>query len=146
MSKTKKVLINCVHGGFGLSHTAMMEYFNRKGMTVYPDRGSSLWGDLETYYTYWLVPEGERPVPPPHTATEDEFYEYHQDTEKVIIYDKDLKRDDEVLISVVEDLGIGESSGAFGKLKIVEIPADVEYVIGEYGGKEWISEVHRTWS
>jgi len=146
MPQMKKVLINSVHGGFGLSHTAMMEYFTRKGMTVYPEKGSSLWEELDTYFMYWLLPEAERPVRPPHTATDDEFYEYHQAVEKAVICDNDLSREDEVLISVVEDLGVGESSGMFGKVKIVEIPDDVEYSIQEYGGKEWIAEVHRTWS
>ena len=33
-----------------------------------------------------------------------------------------------------------------GSLKVVDIPDDVDYVIEEYDGKEWIAEKHRTWS
>jgi len=30
-------------------------------------------------------------------------------------------------------------------LKIVEIPADVDWVLMEYDGCEWVAEKHRTW-
>jgi len=53
-------------------------------------------------------------------------------------------RDDPVLIEVVERLG-KEADGAHAKLKIVEIPDDVEWTIEEYDGVEWVAEVHRTW-
>ena len=33
-----------------------------------------------------------------------------------------------------------------GSLKVVDIPDDIDYVIEEYDGKEWVSEKHRTWS
>lgn len=36
--------------------------------------------------------------------------------------------------------------GDCADLKIVEIPDDVEWVIEEYDGIEYVSEVHRTWS
>jgi hypothetical protein len=31
-------------------------------------------------------------------------------------------------------------------LKIVEVPADVEWVIDVYDGNEHVAEAHRTWS
>jgi hypothetical protein len=43
-------------------------------------------------------------------------------------------------------LGIEKSSGVYAELKIVDIPDDVEWEIDEYDGKEWVAEVHRTWS
>lgn len=43
-------------------------------------------------------------------------------------------------------LGAKECGGAFAHgLKVVSIPADVEWQIEEYDGAEWIAEKHRTW-
>ena len=56
----------------------------------------------------------------------------------------DISRDDPELIKYVETLK-EEANGNCAKLKIIEIPDDVEYVIEEYDGAEWIAEKHRTW-
>lgn len=56
----------------------------------------------------------------------------------------DLDRDDYDLVTVVEGLG-DKANGSHAKLKVVEIPADVEWDIGEYDGVEHVYEVHRTW-
>jgi hypothetical protein len=45
----------------------------------------------------------------------------------------------------VEQLG-NAANGDFAELKVVEIPDDVEWIIQEYDGDEWISEKHRTWN
>ena len=50
-----------------------------------------------------------------------------------------------MLVSVVEHLGNG-ADGNFSSLKVVQIPADVTWVIEDYDGKEWIAEQHRTWN
>lgn len=57
---------------------------------------------------------------------------------------EELSRDDEDLVRVIEMLGKG-ADGPFARLKIVEIPDDVEWYINEYDGSEWIAEKHRTW-
>ena len=57
----------------------------------------------------------------------------------------EYKRNNPRLIEIVERLG-KESWGECAKLKIIEIPDDVEWIIEEYDGIEWISEVHRTWT
>jgi Lhr-like helicase len=59
-------------------------------------------------------------------------------------YDRDIPRDDSVLVSIVEELG-EKANGYCAELKIVEIPEDVEWDIHEYDGSEWVAEVHRTW-
>jgi hypothetical protein len=56
-----------------------------------------------------------------------------------------VSRDDPDLVKVVEALG-AKANGLFAKLKVVEIPADVEWEIKEYDGVEWVAEKHRTWS
>lgn len=58
--------------------------------------------------------------------------------------DSDIPRDDPDLIATVETLG-EKAAGKFAELLIVEIPDDVEWVIEEYDGREWIAERHRVW-
>lgn len=55
------------------------------------------------------------------------------------------RRDGELLVKVVETLG-EKASGECAELKVVEIPDEVEWIIEEYDGNEWVAEVHRTWS
>jgi len=59
-------------------------------------------------------------------------------------YAGDLSRDDPDLVKCLETLGHA-ASGNHSELKIVEIPSDVDWVICEYDGIEWIAEKHRTW-
>jgi hypothetical protein len=57
----------------------------------------------------------------------------------------DVPRDDNYLVNIVRELG-EEADGRLARLKIVEIPADVDWIIQEYDGIEWVAERHRTWS
>lgn len=65
--------------------------------------------------------------------------------QEVDFYDRDVVRDDPYLVKVVRELGI-EANGAHANLKIVEIPGDVDWIVSEYDGAEWVAEKHRTWS
>ena len=56
-----------------------------------------------------------------------------------------LNRDDPLLVHVVETLGPVRASGKPSLLRIIEIPADVDWVIVDYDGLEHIAERHRTW-
>lgn len=56
----------------------------------------------------------------------------------------DIARDDPKLVECVEKLG-EEANGMYAELKVVEIPDDVNWEIGEYDGLEWVEEVHRRW-
>ncbi len=58
------------------------------------------------------------------------------------VYERDIARDDPDLIEELGPMAYDDCS----ELKIVSIPDDVEWVIEEYDGIEWISEAHRTWS
>ena len=58
--------------------------------------------------------------------------------------DWDIQRTDSALIEVVEKLG-ENADGLGAKLKVVEIPDDVNWQLQEYDGNEWIAEKHRTW-
>jgi hypothetical protein len=69
---------------------------------------------------------------------------YNKLSGRGIKYDRDISRDDPYLIQVVKEFN-GEVDGEYAKLKIVEIPDDVEWDIEEYDGVEHIVEKHRKW-
>lgn len=56
-----------------------------------------------------------------------------------------ISRDDPYLVQIVREMG-QRADGTYSTLKIVEIPADVDWEIGEYDGREWVAERHRNWS
>lgn len=57
---------------------------------------------------------------------------------------RDIQRDDPYLVKIVREMGEA-ADGEYSKLKIVEIPADIDWHVDEYDGNEWVAEVHRTW-
>ena len=70
---------------------------------------------------------------------------YNERSGTVVTYDIEIKRNDPILVEIVEQLG--EDAGhRFSQLKVVEIPDDVVWGIEEYDGNEWIAEKHRTWN
>ena len=58
--------------------------------------------------------------------------------------DRNVDRSDAILVAMVEADAEGVS-GDYAELAIIEIPDDVDWVIEEYDGKEWVAERHRTW-
>ena len=58
--------------------------------------------------------------------------------------DRDIARDDPVLVAIVRELGV-DADTRYAKLKIVEVPYEVEWQIEEYDGVEWVAEKHRIW-
>ena len=68
---------------------------------------------------------------------------------------RDIKRDDPALVYAVQKLGKHHKPGTnhgnaldvytCEDLKALQIPDDVEWVVMEYDGSEWIAEKHRTW-
>ena len=63
----------------------------------------------------------------------------------VVTYDFNIKRNDPILVEIVEQLGEA-ADGDYAELKVVEIPDDVQWIVEEYDGAEWIAEKHRTWN
>lgn len=56
----------------------------------------------------------------------------------------EVPRDDYNLVRVVEELG--EASWGFAsELKVVEVPAGVNWYVHDYDGMETVCEVHREW-
>lgn len=64
-------------------------------------------------------------------------------TDPKIIYDE-ATRSDPVLVQIVEELG-KEANGQYADLVIVEIPADMEYMIDEYDGWETLHQKVQEW-
>ena len=113
-----KVVINRDYGGFGLSDEAIRLYAEKKGLVLNSRKSDSLGG----FTNYYFEENGE-------------FFD-----------DRDLSRDDPILVEIVETLTSEKASGPYALLKVVEIPDDVEWEVKEYDGMEWIAERHRTWS
>jgi hypothetical protein len=113
------VVINRCHGGFGLNWDAQIAYLNRAGIT------------------YTLVDRVSR----------DDTQRFGQEIKLAsgdAWYDREIARDDPVLVSLVREMGEAVNS-EFANLRVVKIPGDVEWAIDEYDGLEWVSEKHRTW-
>lgn len=61
------------------------------------------------------------------------------------VYAHNIPRDCAALVQVVEELGEG-ANDTLAALRIVEIPADVDWGIHDYDGQEHVEEEHRTWA
>jgi len=137
-----KIVINQCYGGFSLSDEAIKLYASKKGITLYPEK------ETFGFTTYWIVPPEDRPQKPPaayrRENSESERIAYNKAYSRSIFSDRELSRDDPILIEVVEELEAA-ANGRHAELAVVEIPDDVHWIIQEYDGCEWIAEKHRTW-
>lgn len=114
----RDLVINKQHGGFGLSSGAQIAYLERSQLP------------------YTLVAREDRHSNQrygPMIMVNGKYW-----------YDKDIARDDPVLVNLVRELG-RSACGEHAHLKVVRIPADVDWQIEDYDGCEWVSEKHRTW-
>lgn len=141
-----KVVINVCFGGFGLSDAGVMRYLELAGKKVWPEttgKFSALTGP-----TYWLVPPGPDRAKDStddwHKWSQEERIAHNRKWKEQVFYPRDLKRDDPLLVRVVEELG-DAANGKCASLKAVEIPDGTDYEISEYDGNEHIAEKHRTW-
>jgi len=144
-SKTKKVVINKCYGGFSLSHAGMMRWAELKGIELYGYVGirDNRFKSTGQYELYDPKKHDEKNLLCIHytnklleTPNDSELNKYYRNI--------DVERDDPCLVQLVKEMG-KKASGSCTKLEIVEIPADVNFVIEEYDGMESIAETHRTW-
>ncbi len=139
-----KIVINTCHGGFSLSDAVMYRYAEIKGITLYPEGE----GGVFSRTAFYTVPADQRVkelLGNWMDHSEEARKAYTDRYEKECLYDRDMNRDDPILVQVVEELG-RKANGVYATLKVVEIPDGVEWQIEEYDGAEWIAEKHRTWS
>lgn len=136
-----KVVINADYGGFGISDEAFEMYLERTNQPYFKYDGE-LFGFGTDYLKvpkeeYERVLEEDKNLP---------VREGRYDRSNALYYSKyDIERTDPVLISLIEELG-EDANGVYSSLKIVEVPDDVDWIIQDYDGIEWVAEKHRTWS
>lgn len=140
----RRVVINTCYGGFGLSHEGICAYLDKLGVPYWVEANERFGGLIP--FNYYLVPPEERvgEATDWHSMTLAERQAHNAAYSKQTFHDRDLARDDPYLVAVVEELG-DRASGRHSDLKVVEIPADVDWEIDEYDGNETIAEKHRTW-
>lgn len=141
-----KIVINDTYGGFRLSPLAIKEYLKLKGKESYfydmqiqdgnvvYTKKDNLTGK-ELFLDCFTKDFGSRFKSKDITTTEYKLYSFAE---------RDIDRTDKDLIRVVEQLK-EKANTICSKLKIVEIPDDVDWEIEDYDGAEWVSEKHRTW-
>ena len=148
-----EIVINACYGGFGLSPFATKELAKRKGKECYFFKYSL----TEKTYTPISIEKAEESLiwcaysvhdPQNYRLSErDDDGSYKSANEraaKILLDDYDNNRTDTDLIAVVKKFGEKVNS-KLSKLKVVEIPDDVEWKIDDYDGFEHIAEKHRTW-
>jgi hypothetical protein len=131
-----KVILNKCYGGFDVSDAAYHRYAEKKGIEIFT---YSLTSGLDYEKT-------DRKSGFVHYLTKDfgDFVKQEDVNDEDILYLNAEMREDPVLVEVVEELGKG-ASGAYGELKVVEIPDGMKYVIDEYDGYEELHEDVPTW-
>lgn len=146
-----KVVINTCYGGFGLSDEAY-EKLIEWGVPV----RKYIMETRKENGQYVPVPENEgeiifdRELTLPGEDTFNDLYYKYKDTTSTLKsrYWDDWTRGNRshpLIVCVVEELG-EKANGPHAKLKVVEIPDDVEWFIDDYDGIEHIAENHRSWS
>jgi hypothetical protein len=70
--------------------------------------------------------------------------EYNRRTGVYLGSDWDISRTDPTLVAMVEE-DSKLYSGRSADLRVVEVPADVDWEIKDYDGQEHVAEKHRTW-
>jgi len=115
-----KVLINGCFGGFGLSDAAFEKLLDRKGIAWEKQEGK--FGGIDYFHAG-------------HVGSNDHY-----------LFDSMFvkNRADPDLIAVFEEMDHLANCN-YSRLKIVEVPDDVEWEVDEYDGNEWVAEKHRTW-
>lgn len=78
------------------------------------------------------------------SEAEDLFLRYSQREFVTPLYTSDAMRADPHLLRVVEELGLSANVN-YSFLRIIEVPDDVDWIICENDGWEWVAEKHRTW-
>ena len=160
-----KIILNKCFGGFGFSPKVYVEYAKRKGIDLFvydkkysDDTNKSIYE--ATYFkvpleritsdNYAFINVNDR-LFSPHFCTVDLGDSFPNDDKQKYdalnehsLYLNEHYRTDEVLISIVEDLG-SEANGKYADLKIVEIPDDLDYVIDDYDGIETLHQNIPTW-
>lgn len=129
-----KVVINDTYGGFGISKKAAEWLIEEKDWQVTQWEDGTFADDSADLVDRTAGPGGD-----PEDRLLGPRYSFVTDRQ-----DAELRKDPD-LIECIETLG-EEANGRHSKLKVIEVPDDVEWEIKEYDGNEWVAEKHRTWT
>lgn len=157
-----KIAINRCFGGFVLSPYAEQRYAELTGRECYffKQDYNKTYVDAPHEYTPIAIEEASGilfyvclDIPNPmeifskklwRDMTRDEQIEQNSLYDKHVIRLGNLKRNDPLLIQIIEELG-EQANGSCAELKIVEIPNDVNWEINDYDGMESVRETSREW-
>jgi hypothetical protein len=130
--KKMDIVINDCHGGFSLSDEAIVELYKRGSALVEVTDVKAYYGGGEGWEERLKHDESSL------------FAPFIYDGKVLSFIDTDVARNNKDLVEIVRNMG-DSASGKFSKLAIVSIPDDVEWVVEEYDGAEWVAEAHRVW-
>ena len=140
-----KVVTNRCFGGFGLSPDAEKLYMKKQGKDLFFYQQTK-YKHCDGINEYTKIDPARNQSLFTHTYTTDlgDSFQEHPDDDSGYWYSGGLKRDDPILIQVIEELGVA-ANGQCADLQITEIPDGIDYTIEEYDGNEHIAENHATW-
>ena len=136
----KKIVVNMCFGGFDLSQEGCELYAKKMGKTLY----SYKMKDKSNFKNTIYVRGTDGFITRRFLKDKGDSFIWGEKNDSGYFSASDLKRDDPLLVEVVEELK-EKASGKYGNLKITEIPDNVEWEIEEYDGQEWVAEKHETW-
>ncbi len=143
----KKIAINRDWGGFGLSPTATKLYLKKIGKECFFYRQKGWKHDGNEKHIKITLAEAEKETLMLSIYTKDMGKEFKEHTNKYYWYERfHNDRGNKLLIEVIEELGTEKASGQYAKIKIVEIPDDLQYEIDDYDGMESIHEEHEVYT
>ncbi len=61
-----------------------------------------------------------------------------------VFWSENIERNDQCLVQTIYDLG-KKANGPCCHLKVVQVPEDVDWIIQQLDGVEWVAERGRTW-
>ena len=144
-----KIAINAGYGGFNLSAKALKYMADKLSKPIYffkleghPETKAAVYVPItleeaqgEWFGLYAFNIENPNTVTNSHEKYREYSWDFRPSKED---------RADPLLIETIETLK-EEANGSCCELKIVEVPDDVDWIIQEYDGWEWVAEKHRTW-
>lgn len=138
----KKVILNKCYGGFCVSKEAYELYAKKKGLDLFcyeldiKDIRHHIYKytkeDNGLFINFFTKDFGNNVE-----ITDEDYKKYN-------LYLDTRHREDPILIEVIEELG-KKANGRCGKLKIVEIPDGLDYVIDDYDGIETLHQRVQEW-
>ena len=162
---TQKIVINRCYGGFGLSAKAIQRLAELQGKPCYflerklTNDGkhvtteyipTDVAGTEKAFsWSAYTVPDVSDLLADQNRwseLTNEERTASNARWNEITLSDFHDDRANPLLVQVVEELGEEVASDRFAKLKVVEIPAGIEWEIDEYDGLETVEEVHCSWS